>query len=171
MADTIRTIQELNQLLADNTTGDISAQDIRDILASMNVHAEIGLASWTSTIGTTWTKVPLDTAGAFSRGFAVDTVNNQIDETPVQLKADIYIEVQPTEPPAGEDLDFAAFVNGLQAATTRRGGFTAAGLYSWAVGVQLAQNDTVDLRVRGSTASQSVTLTRALLRAKRIGIE
>lgn len=35
MADTVRTLAALQTLLADNTTGDISAQDVRDMLVSL----------------------------------------------------------------------------------------------------------------------------------------
>jgi hypothetical protein len=37
MVDTDRTIASLQSLLADNTTGDISAQDVRDLLVSLSV--------------------------------------------------------------------------------------------------------------------------------------
>ncbi len=40
MADTVRTRAELVDLLADNTAGDISAQDLRDMLASVRVQGE-----------------------------------------------------------------------------------------------------------------------------------
>lgn len=48
MADTPRTLSALQALLADNTTGDISAQDIRDFLVSVYPTGRVLLASQTA---------------------------------------------------------------------------------------------------------------------------
>lgn len=45
MADTLRTLSALQALLADNTTGDISAQDLRDLLVSVYPTGRVLLAS------------------------------------------------------------------------------------------------------------------------------
>ena len=47
MADTIRAISSLQALLADNTTGDISPQDLRDMLVSLgNMYQEQYTTGW-----------------------------------------------------------------------------------------------------------------------------
>ena len=47
MADTIRTIAQLQALLADNTTGDISPQDLRDMLVSLaNAYQKLNTKGW-----------------------------------------------------------------------------------------------------------------------------
>lgn len=47
MADTIRTIASLQSLLADNTTGEISPQDLRDMLVSLsNIYQESYTTGW-----------------------------------------------------------------------------------------------------------------------------
>lgn len=170
MVDTIRTIGELNALLADNTTGNISAQDLRDVLVSMNVHAEIGAANLSEVVGTVFAKVPLNVAGAFERGFVADTVGNRISSTPVALKALVDVEMQITALQAGRTIDLAVFVAGSEVMRSRRP-FDAVGHYTWGLGVQLVQGDDVDLRVRADQAATSVDVAFALLRARRVGIE
>jgi hypothetical protein len=47
MADTIRTIAEIQTLLADNTTGAISPQDLRDMLVSLaNAYQQLNTKGW-----------------------------------------------------------------------------------------------------------------------------
>lgn len=173
MTDTIRTLAELNALLADNTTGDASTQDLRDALISQNVHTEIGRGSLTTSIGTSYVKVPMTAAGVFERGFTADVANDQIAGTPVDLKALIQVEIQLEALDAGRTVDFAVFVNGAESARLTRT-FTddyAPGHLSWAIGTQLSQNDTIDLRTKADQAATGITVAFVVLRAQRIGIE
>lgn len=68
MADTARSTSDLLALLADNTTGDISPQDVRDVLASFVDYASLELSAVggpvvMSAVGTTPTVVNVaDTA-------------------------------------------------------------------------------------------------------------
>lgn len=69
MADTARTTAALLALLADNSTGDISAQDLRDMLATLLDHGEQSLTIAGSTVtmsavGTTPTLVNVANATA-----------------------------------------------------------------------------------------------------------
>lgn len=169
MVDTIRTLSELNQLLADNTTGDIAAQDLRDILASMNVHTEIGLANWTQQISTSWTKIPFDVGGSFERGFQQDLPNNRIINTPCRLKANIGIEIGFSDP-AGVGIDVAIFVSDSQEAITRRN-LAERQAATWAVGIQLQEGDFIDARVRANSGTPTITLSRCLMKTARIGVE
>ena len=61
MADTVRTIAELQTLLADSTTGSISAQDLRDFMETFrHDHGEISITGPVETVVSTtsdWVKV------------------------------------------------------------------------------------------------------------------
>lgn len=48
MVDTVRTLAALQALLADNTAGDISAQDVRDFLVSVYPSFETYTPTWTA---------------------------------------------------------------------------------------------------------------------------
>lgn len=82
MADTIRTLTALLALLADNTTGDISPQDIRDMLVSVHgVYGGIYIADGSTAqtgIDTTPTKMTGWTTNAISAGTTPDQANNEI---------------------------------------------------------------------------------------------
>ncbi len=170
MPDTIRTIGELNALLSDNVSGDISAQDLRDVLVSMNVHTEIGRGSLSTSLGMAYVKVPMTIVGAFERGFVADVASDAITATPVNMKALVSVEVQIDDIQVNRNATFSVFINGAEETRSTRS-FNAAGHYSWGLGVQLAQNDTIDLRAHANGASTSIDIDMALLRAQRIGIE
>lgn len=173
MVDTIRTLGELNALFADNATGDVSEQDIRDLVVSQNVHAEMGRNSLSTSIGTTYTKVPMTKAGVFERGFTTDLPNDQISGTPVNLKASISVEAQIDSLQQNRTLDLAVFISGVEAPTLTRSFPENAmpGHYYWSIGVQLSQNDTIDIRAKADQAGVSVDVAFIVLRVQRIGVE
>lgn len=73
MADTVRTLAELNILLADNANNDISPQDIRDLMVSFNLcYGEIGVVDNASglVMDNTFMDCGLNTAGK-ARGVSV----------------------------------------------------------------------------------------------------
>jgi hypothetical protein len=81
MADTIRARSALLALLADNTTGDISPQDIRDTVVS--IHGVYGKlytadASASLSVSTTPIKMTLWAANGLSAGTTPDHTNDQI---------------------------------------------------------------------------------------------
>jgi hypothetical protein len=82
MADTIRTLTALLALLADNVTGDISPQDIRDVLVTVHgvyggIYIQDGSTPQTG-IDTTPTKMTGWAANTASAGTTPDQANNQI---------------------------------------------------------------------------------------------
>ena len=82
MADTIRTKTALLSLLADNTAGDISTQDVRDMLVSVfgvygSIYLKDGSTAQTS-IGTTPAKMTGFAADGVSAGTTPDHTNDQI---------------------------------------------------------------------------------------------
>ncbi len=80
MADTQRTLAQLQTLLANNVTGAISAQDLRDMLESLrNDHGEICVTSAVETpiaVQNTWYTTEAGTwslTGATAHNFSMDT--------------------------------------------------------------------------------------------------
>ena len=172
MADTIRTIQELNQQFADNTTGDIAAQDIRDLMASMMIHSEILRDTpLTATVGTDWTVMPATKEGVFERGFVANVPENRIEQTPVRLKALMYVEVYLSSLTAGRSLEVGVFLNGTTQVSQMTRNLSQPGHYNWSGGVQLQQNDFMDLRGRADQAGTDIGVDYYVFRAIRLGIE
>lgn len=179
MADTIRSISELNTLLQDNVTGSLTEQDIRDLMVSMMVHGEIGSGA-KAAITTTgaWQALDLDVAGVFERGLNIDIVNKWIDSVPVTMKAVLTMEVF-FKGTVGQDYDFTVFSDpaGTPVNITRmqRTGFRVLNAdqtihATWSVGVQLSANDVLQPAVR-STASNDFEMLFGLFRIQRIGVE
>lgn len=80
MADTIRTRADLQTLLADNTTGDISPQDHRDVLVSVlgvfgQLYSHDSVAGLT--VGTSPVTVEWATAGLYD-GITLDAANEKM---------------------------------------------------------------------------------------------
>lgn len=93
MVDTIRDLAALLTLLADNTTGNISPQDVRDMLVSLHsVRGEFFIADNEAgspqTIGTSFQKVSQLTSKGQESGVIVDNVTDfdiQVGTTGVYL--------------------------------------------------------------------------------------
>lgn len=177
MADTIRSIQELNALLADNDNQGISPQDIRDMMVSMMVHGEIGsMAKPAITLGTGFQPLDLDGAGAIGRGLTIDTVNKWISGIPVDMKALINLEVM-FKGSNGATYDFAVFLNPATnpvqierlSCSQRILSTQHIATFSMSASLQLAAGDVIQAGVRGS--GFSFELLRCGLRVQRIGVE
>lgn len=174
MADTIRTLDELNVLLRDNGQEELSAQDIRDLMISQMVHGEIGaIGNDEITLGSGWQTVDLDTAGVVHRGLTLNTTDHRIEDVPVAMKADVQVHVTFLGAD-GESYDFAVFKNGgpsqvVGAARTLVGNGARSVMGTWSVAVQLAADDTLQLGVRSS--GNAFTLNNGLLRVRRIAVE
>lgn len=174
MPDTIRSLSELNALFADNNSGTITPQDIRDLMVSQMVHGEIGSGSKAAiTLPNTYQKLDLTVAGLVGRGLNIDTTNKQIDGIPVPMKAQVEVEVS-FNGANNTTFDFAVFINGVLNArltdSDRIVSTTMIGGVMFSAAIQLAADDVIDLRAKGSAAA-SFTLLRALLRVRRIGVE
>lgn len=176
MPDTIRSLSELNSLLADNGTQNIGAQDVRDLMVSQMVHAELGtLGQALETLGTGWQAVKLGTAGAFQRGATVDTVNFKITGIPVDLKAVLELEVV-FQGIDGQDYEFTVWKNpdGTPEQQTRfnrtlTGKGTQTVQHSWKAGIQLSQNDELQFAVRSNSNDFKLDFGRMAI--QRIGVE
>ena len=177
MADTIRSLAELNALFADNGIGSITPQDIRDLMVSMMVHGEIGsLNKAAVTLPAGFTPLDFNAAGAVGRGLTIDTANKWIVSVPVAIKAEVSLEAN-FNGSNNTTFDFAVFRNpdGTAEQLTRLSGscriVSAAmiGSVSLSAAIQLQPGDKLQAGVRANGAS--FTLLRGGLRVRRIGIE
>lgn len=172
MADTIRSLAELNALLADNSSGAISAQDIRDLMISLMVHGAIG-ASLKSpiTLGSVWETVDLDTDQGISRGLTIDTTNKRIADVPVDMKVVAACEVVFIGDSA-EEYEFGVSVNAAAPLGRSLRTVTSDGgkqWLAWQFPVSLSGGDYLNLVVRSD--GNGFELERGLLRIQRIGVE
>jgi hypothetical protein len=176
MADTIRTLSELNQQFADNVSAVIAPQDIRDLMVSLMVHGEIGsLAKAAITLGTGFQALDYNQSGAIERGITVDTVNKWMT-IPVNGKYEIVFEVS-FNGANNITYDFGVFRDSGAgfAAIARLDDseriVNAAMIGGCKVSCSMSLNagDKVQAGVRSNGAS--FTLRRGLLRVRRIGVE
>lgn len=177
MPDTIRTLAQLNAQFADNISGICSPQDVRDLMVSLMVHGEIGSGAKAAiNLGTSYTLLDFTLAGIVSRGLNIDTVGKRINGIPVVMKAEVSFEMTFLGA-VNTTFDFGVHVNGTLAARIVNScrilaGATQIGLCTASSQIQLAAGDTIDLRGKSSAAAaNNFTLTRGLLRVRRIGIE
>jgi hypothetical protein len=177
MPDTIRTLSELNALLADNNTANISPQDIRDILVSINVYGEIG-ASGNSPINLAsgWQPLDLTVPGNSTRGVVVNTTSKWIEQVPVDMEVDLTFHLI-FKGQAGRDYDFTVFKNpdstpvqmnrmnilNIEANETRS--------LSWSTSINVTQGDKLQAAVRPSADSSNFELLHGVFRLQRKGIE
>lgn len=177
MADTIRTLSDLNTLFGDTGEAPVSPQDIRDLFASLMVYGEIGSGAKSSiTLGTGYQALDFTVAGNVGRGLTIDTVNKRINGIPVSLKAWVTLEVA-FRGAINTTYDFTVFKNPqgtpeqlsridiseriLNAAQIGKITATAA--------IQLAPGDTLQAGVRSNGAA--FELLRGVMRVQRIVIE
>lgn len=176
MADTIRTIGELNQQFADNIVGMCAPQDIRDLLVSLMVHGEIGSGAKAAiTLAAGYQALDFNVAGAIGRGLTVDTVNKRINGIPVNMGAEVTLEVLFTGA-ANTTYDFAVIKNGSPVArlsgSCRNVTVAQGGSIVMSSSLDLAAGDTLQAAVRPTAGgTPTFTLFRGVLRVRRIAIE
>jgi len=98
MADTQRTLAALLALLADNTSGDISPQDLRDAVVTVFAnYADIRTTSSTNfTATTTWTKLPFAADGLSAGCVTANAASDRISVTVTGVyRATLNITVTP----------------------------------------------------------------------------
>lgn len=167
MPDTQRDLTSLQALLADNTSGAISPQDLRDFLVSAlggygSISVVNGVTAQT-TIGTSDVKVNQFTTNGASDGSNVvpDHTNDQLT---VGVAGDYLIEATiSAEGTAGVRFDFRVYVNGAAVAIQASAKFDAAGAMlnvklSGIVAISAAQ--TVDVRVQVDSGSNRTLLVK-----------
>lgn len=177
MPDTIRTLAQLNQMFAGTGDVPVSPQDIRDLFASLMVHGEIGSGAKSAiTLATGYQPLDFTVAGNVSRGLTVDTANRWISGVPVNMKAEVTLEVL-FQGATNTTFDFAVFRNPdtTPVQEQRVSGsiriFNAAMIGSLCISAALDLNagDKLQAAVRGGAVS--FTLLRGALRVRRIAVE
>lgn len=178
MPDTIRTLAELNFLFRDTAENEeISAQHIRDLMVSLMVHGEIGSGPKSAiTLGTPFQALDLNVAGVIGRGLTIDETNKRIANVPVDMKADIALEVL-FKGAANTTYEFSVFKNthttpvqiARMNADERIISAAQIGKISVSAAIQLAAGDTLQAGVR--SAGASFELLRGNLKVRRIGVE
>lgn len=95
MVDTARSVSSLQSILGDNTTGDISPQDLRDFLVtSLGVYGSISAfdaSTAQGSLGTTPVKLTGFTTNGKSKGVTPDHTNDQLTIT---VAGDYCVEFQ-----------------------------------------------------------------------------
>jgi len=178
MADTIRNKQDLNVLLRDNGNNELSAQDIRDILVSMNVHGQIGSVGADSiTLDTGWNTVVFDAANSLKRGVTLNTTDYRIEDVPVDMGVDLFYSVD-FKGAVDTDYEFVIYKNGATSparvpGTSRTKRVVDADeivtVSCGPIAVNLDQDDTIELAVNAGAVSFEVL--SGLLKLKRLGVE
>ena len=175
MADTSRTKAALLTLLADNTTGDISEQDVRDVLVSImggygDIYLTGGSTAQTS-IGTSYVKI----SGFAANGLSDETTPDHTNDRVTVTGAGVYL--------VNTSISFSGTGNAVitfsvhvgQAEPTQKisivrkigaggdvGNANAVGILS------LSASDQVELFVKSDGASDSITPAEAHLTVTRI---
>lgn len=180
MADTIRTLAELNSLLADNVGGVISAQDIRDLVQSTLVHGVIGvLDNAVLTAATTTPANPdLFASELHARHIVTDVATNYWVQTPSELTTAKYIlgfEVNLVGQSADGLFTFALYKNGSTKINQTERAVSISGTDSYQVslsipGVTLAGGDTVELAVKAD-GNKNILISNGSLSIQRLGVE
>lgn len=180
MPDTIRTRAELNALFASTGSGTVSAQDIRDLIVSMGVYAEIGAIGKASiNLVAGWQALDFDVSGVSVRGLNVDTTNKVIDQVPVPMEADLLLSVV-FKGDAGQSYDFTVFKDplGTPVEVTRMRVLDVAIVnasqvqaITWNTTINLAANDALQAVVRPQAANDSFELLNGVFRVSRKGVE
>jgi len=172
LADTRRTVTALQALLANNTSGDISAQDVRDFLVS--TAPAYGALYITSSAATTLagastpTKAAGTTASIGASSDVTVSTSNRITYTGAPT---VYVQVQMsctmTCASSTQELEISIAKNGTQVASSviRRkiGTGSDKGSAATFALVSLAQNDYVEAFVANNTSTGAITLTKMIM--------
>ena len=177
MADTIRTLTANKSLLADNTTNDISPQDIRDMVESIvkcygGLYVDDGSTAQGS-IGTSYTQLINWAADMDADGLTPDFANNQID---VDTNSDGLYLIMFTAS-LGALSSSAVFTLALAKNDTEITGAKAEISTVDATGrhavtivalVSLVATDDISVRIKASAGPSTVTIEQAQLVMKRL---
>ena len=173
MADTRRTLTAILALLADNTAGDISPQDMRDAITSASPEYGALYIDTASTTTITGAGTPTKAAGATtslggSDGMTVSTSNRITYTEAPTIKALVLMAASSTCSLSTQTLAFSIAKNGTQVAGSivnrKIGTGSDEGAFALFTVVELAQNDYVEMFVQNnSSGSGTVTLTKGMM--------
>ena len=173
MADTPSSVASLQTLLADNVTGAISPQDLRNFLVSaLGIYGSIYVfegATEQSNVGTTGTLLTcFDTDGP-SNGTTPANASDQITCTVAgTYEFHFYVCFSGTN---GGVFQFRLRKNGTEQSygTTRVGGGASFGSASFGGQITLAANDILTIYVNSDTSTDDLTVSEAQFTVRMIG--
>ena len=174
MADTKRSLAEILTLFADNTSGAISAQDLRDMVVTIEPdHGEIHVTSASATTVSDTTSY-FDAAGTYSLDSGDDwdmNTNGQLRYTGTPDRyAEITVSFSITAASNNQTLHFRIAKNGtsIAASDTQRKVGTGADVGSGGChgSTTVSTNDYITLEVRNETSASDVTFETCELYAK-----
>jgi hypothetical protein len=172
MTDTIRTLDALVALLADNAVGDIDAQDLRDMLVSLAPgHGMLYLATPAANVlsdTTTWVQV----GGAFTLSGSAynwaETDEGQLHyDSAGDRDAHVTATLSVTSASVSQILEFAIALNGTPVTgspilhKTGTGGDVIS--ISLTSHVDVSDGDYISLMLRNTSSASNVTVSRCVL--------
>lgn len=175
MTDTQRTIANLQTLLADNTTGAISEQDIRDAVASCyqrghGVLSVKGASTASGSISTTYVKLTQFTTEGPAE---LTTPSASSDEIVIDEGGDWAVHVQLSVTLTGGTWTFAVFVDGAESSFTASitgDDLGTSGPFCVSIhGIFAAvATDHVDIRAKNNAGGEMVTILDGQLMVQRV---
>lgn len=174
MPDTQRQLAEITALLADNTTGDISPQNIRDTVETLRNRA--GGFSWTVPSATTIPGVSTDVKaagstvlGALADSFDMPTSNRLRYTGAATVAAFVVASLSFSTASSNQQVDMMIAKNGvvIAASRLRRKTGTGGDVGSTAIhaDVSLSTNDYLEVFVANQTSTAGVTIELGSLSA------
>ncbi len=179
MADTVRTIADLKALLANNTTGAISPQDLRDFLETFRQdHGEISMDTPTATsvsVASDWLKVDGTTALSSGTQMRFDDDSGQKNRlrytgTTTRIMH-IAVSISMTCASNNQVLEFAVIKNGAVSGSSITDVNSAASVIQRKVGtgtdvgstalhafIPMTTNDYIELYGRNTTSTANFTV-------------
>ena len=173
MADSPRSVASLQSLLADNTSGQISPQDLRDFLVSaLGVYGSITVfegATQQDDVGTTGTFLTAFDTNGPSNGTTPDHTGNSITVNVAGIY-EVLFSVCFTGTNGGV-FQFRLRVNGVEQefGTTRKGDGASYGSASFCGQIALSSGDIVAVSINSDTATDDATVSEAQLMLRMIG--
>lgn len=172
MVDTVRTTAALLALFADNTTGDISAQDLRDMIVS--VHGVYGGMyfsdnSSTDSFSSTFAVVTrFDTAMPADSGTTIDVVTDNDIVVGVDGDYLIHASASMKDPSVASIFEFAVHVDGSEETTIKWQDYADSAADNAETGggsgiVSLTSGQAIDLRVKVTSGTPTATIVHGRL--------
>jgi len=172
MADTQRTIAELLALLADNSTGDISEQDLRDVVVSLansygGFHVSTPIETAIALVNTPVKALGTTTVSGAVRGMDMPADNRlRYTGAPTRFHT-IRAALSVISAASNKVFEFYIAKNGVVDTTSgirrKQGTSSDEGALALEFHIQLAQNDYVEVWVENVTDASNMTITRMVL--------
>lgn len=176
MADTQRTASALTTLLADNSTGNINEQDLRDVLVSLQpdtgqIYEQSNATATTVAAGSTWYEVTLSGTALTSGARNFDSpASGQLRYTGTPDRVFLIVaNFSVSSGSANQALEFGIGLDGTIDATsviiTDSGAISTDRAMSLSFLITLSTNEYVSLMVQNTTGANDVTVSDLTMQA------